>query len=152
MGKIRRDTVSLEMGPEQSQLWGRNWDRTSGVTSRNSDELPFLLIVTNPQVFIVRKWIKITRFGLVETSKYVGAMSGCFSGKGGTAGTSRVVSILLTSLQISSQGGMHKRKGNSDGGKEVREIRDFPLSYQRLSPSPVPLSYSPAGGHVIASL
>lgn len=58
------------MGPEQSQLWGWNWGRTSGVTSWNPDELPSLPVLTNPQGFIVKKWIKITRFGMDGIGKY----------------------------------------------------------------------------------
>lgn len=138
------------MGPDQSQFWGWNWGRTSGVTSGNPDDLPPLPVVSL-RAILSGSGLESQGLVWVEQASLWRHWLAVFQVRMALLGLTGPLSSLLIPLQISAKGGHTKQKVIQMEGSEG-DRRDFLSSHQRPSSSPVPLNHLPARGHAISSL
>lgn len=138
------------MDANQSQLW--RWNNPSGVTSWHPEDLLPLPVITL-RVLLSGSGSESQGLFWVEQANLWRWWLAVFQGRVALLGLTGPLSSLLTPFQTSAKGGTPKTKGNSEGGKEVREIGGSPPQATRgSSSSPVPFNHLPARGHAISFL
>ena len=111
------------MDANQSQLW--RWNNPSGITSWHPEDLLPLPVITL-RVLLSGSGSESQGLVWVEQANLWGWWLAVFQGRVALLGLTGPLSSLLTPFQTSAKGGTPRTKGNSEGGKEVREIGGTP--------------------------